>query len=291
LVVGVYACSTAVIMVKACSVHPVLLAAYRQLLAAVVLAPVFLRDLRRNRGRYRLAHLRRTLLPGILLAAHFISWIFGARRTLAANASLIVNMVPIAMPFLLYLLVRERLNRGEWMGTAVALAGVAVLAGGDFNIAPVYFFGDLVCFVSMILYAGYLALGRRNRDFPTIWLYVVPLYFVGGTACLATSLFLVSPLAIDSTKDVLLTVGLAVIPTVIGHSIMNFSMKHFRGQVVGITNLSQFIFAAVMAFFLLGETPQRVFYVACVLVVAGVVLALRSAPRQGPEQQIGTPSM
>ena len=280
LIFGVFACSTAVIMIKVCTVQPVLLSAYRLGLAAAMLSPLLMRDLRRYRGQFNLSHLRRTLLPGLVLGAHILSWIIGARKTPAANSSLIVNMVPIIMPFLLYALIRERVTRAEWIATGLSLAGVAVLVGADLNLSAKYVTGDVICFGSMILFASYLALGRRNRDFPSIWLYVVPVYFVGGLLCFAASLFFVSPLAIYTWQDLLLTLSLVIVPTVIGHSILNYSMKHIRGQAVSIANLAQFIFAGVMGFFLLNEVPQWTFYIACVLVVVGAVLALRSTLEQ-----------
>ena len=304
LVFGVWACATAVIMIKLCRVHPVLLAACRLLVAAVVLAPLFARDLRRCRGRYGLALLRKTVLPGLLLGAHLVTWIIGARLTPAANSSLIVNMVPVAMPFLLYVLVRERLTRGELLATATAMAGVGVLAAADYRVGDTSFLGDVVCFVSMVLLAWYLALGRRNRDFPTIWLYVTPLYLFAGMACLIAALLTagvwaapgvrgalqclglgdVHPLAVAAASDWMWILALGIIPTVMGHSILNYSMKHLRGQVVSITILGQFIFAGAMAYWILSEIPCWSFYPASVLVVGGAVLVLRFAPGRGGQQ-------
>jgi drug/metabolite transporter (DMT)-like permease len=287
LVLGVFACSTAAIWIKsidASSVHWSLIAAYRLLLAALILAPLFARDLRRHRARYARRHLRRSLLPGVILAAHFLTWIPGVQLTLAANASLVVNMVPVAMPFLLYALMRERLNAGEWAATALAVAGVALLAAADYRFSPQLFLGDVICFASMILFALYLALGRLNRDFPSIWLYLVPLYFAAGLVCFAASLAFTRPWAVGSAADVLCIVGLAVVPTVLGHSALNWSMRHIRGQVVGVVNLGQFIFAGVMGYLLLRppEVPPWTFYPAAALVVAGAYLALRATPARLP---------
>jgi len=287
LTLGVFACATAVIMIKAGTVAPVPLAGYRLLVAAAVLAPLFARDLKRHRNRYTRRHLLRTLLPAVLLATHFISWIFAARLTLAANANLVVNLVPVVMPFLLYLLVRERLTRGELVGTMVAMLGVTFLAGGDYHISREYFLGDVVAFGSMILFAGYLALGRRNRDFPTIWLYVVPVYLFGGLLCVAAAVVSRRDMSVPSDWDWLMVAGLGVVPTVVGHSILNYSMKHIRGQAVSVANLGEFIFAGIMAAAWLGERPGWNFYIACVLTVGGAVWALKAQPRPGaakPEQ-------
>ena len=279
LVFGVFVTSTAVIMIKICTVHPVLLAAYRLLIAAAVLSPLFVRDLRANRSSYGLSHLRRSLLPGIMLGAHFSSIIYGLRKTSAVNGCLIANMVPIVMPFLLYLFAREKVKLGEWVGTVLAMAGLVVLTGSDYSLSAEGFMGDVICLVSMVLLGCYFALGRRNRDFPTIWLYVVPLYFAAGVLCFLVSLLCrVSPTDIGSTGDIWLILGLGIAPTVVGHSIMNYSMRHLRGQAVSIVNLGQFVFVGVMAFLLWHEAPQWSFYIACPLLVSGALLALRSTP-------------
>jgi len=282
IVFGVWACSTSVIFLKASTVHPILLAGYRCIVAATALAPFWVRDLRRHRGNYGLGHLRRTAMPAVFLAAHFSLWILGARMTAAAHATLVVNTVPIVMPFLLYFMVRETVTRGEIIGTCFALLGVGLLTGSDLGVSRQYVLGDCICFAGMLMLAGYMALGRKNRSFPTIWLYVVPLYAIAGMLCvmvgLVASLVTDIPLRLESGREILFILGLGIFPTVIGHSTINYSLKHFRGQTISIVALGEFIFAGIMAFVLLDEVPHWPFYVAAGLVVVGVVLAVRAAP-------------
>lgn len=276
LLLGIFAGSTAVIMIKASTVHPILLASLRLLLAAVLLAPLFVRDYRRHRATYTWAHLRDSLAPAVMLACHFMTWITGARLTPAANASLIVNLAPIAMPFSLALLAREHVTATELKATALALGGVLFLTAADLNFSPQYFWGDVTCFVSMLFFSVYLTLGRRNRHFASVWLYVVPLYAVAGLLCLIVALFFVNPIQPYSARDLLLILGLAVIPTIGGHSLLNRAMKYFRGQIVSIVNMGQFIFAGMMAYLLFHETPDWTFYVAGVVLAMAVWLVVRS---------------
>lgn len=278
LLFGVYACSTAVLMVKRSTVDPVLLSAYRLLIAALVLTPLWIRALRTHRRGIELSDLRRVIVPAALLALHFISWIIGARMTLAANASLIVNLVPVAMPFLMFALSREVIRRGEVVGTALAMGGMLLLAGADLRLSRTTFTGDAICFGSMIFFASYLAFGRKNRHVPNIWLFVVPLYYVAGLLCLAAAFATGRQPQLYPLREVRLILGLGIIPTVIGHSSLLFSMKHLRPQTVAICNLGQFVFAGITAFFLFQEAPQRLFYPATALLLAGAVLAIRSTP-------------
>jgi len=46
-------------------------------------------------------------------------------------------------------------------------------------------------------------------------------------------------------------------------------MKHLLGQVVSIINLTEFIFAGIMGYFLLGEIPRVNFYISGMLVAGG----------------------
>ncbi|MFW6353116.1 MAG: EamA family transporter, partial [Verrucomicrobiota bacterium] len=173
LLFGVFACATSVIFIRTSSTDPLLLSAYRLLLGVVFLLPLTWRA-RRRHPTYRMSReFRQVLWPGALLALHFITWIDGARQTAAANATLLVNMTPVAMPFFLWFVARERVTRGEMLGTLVVLMGVVLLVAADLRYAGQNVLGDVICFVSMLLYTAYLAFARRNRAIPSIYLYVV----------------------------------------------------------------------------------------------------------------------
>jgi drug/metabolite transporter (DMT)-like permease len=282
LVFGVFCCSTAVILIKASGEHAVVLAALRLLFAGVFLTPLAWRDYRRHREHPGVPRWQTTVWPALLLALHFISWIYAARLTTATNATLIVNLVPIVMPFLMHFLIAEQITGRELAGTALALVGLVVLSAADFHVSREHFFGDVLSFFSMLLFAGYLALGRKNRHVVSLWLYVTPLYYLAGLICLAVSLFFVNPIKPYPARELWLIMGLAFIPTVLGHSALNHAMKKFRGQVVSVVNLGQFVFAGIMAYVLFHEVPRPVFYLASALLVAAVLVVVRQPTPTNP---------
>ena len=281
LLLSVFAASTAVIMIKMSTVHPVLLASGRLFVASLALLPLFLRDLGRHRAEYTRDHLKASVAPGLVLSVHLMTWIVGARMTPTANASLIVNLVPLAMPFFLLWLADEALTRREIVATIIALTGVVILTASDLNLSSTYFVGDLICLGSMLFYALYMALGRRNRRHPTVWLYLVPLYGVAAVTSLIVSLLFTNPIQPYSIREVALIVGLGIVPTVIGHSLLNRSMKYFRGQLVSLINMGQFAFAGGMAYLLWREAPAPTFYLAAALLAtsAWVVVSRGRQPR------------
>jgi len=280
LVFGVMLGATAVIMIKAGDEHPLLVASYRLLIAALVLTPFFLRDRKYFEGAFGLKELSWTFAPAVALAAHFITWVIGARLTVVANASLLANLTPVAMPFFVWLFFNERVTRQEMIGTGITLTGVVLLTLSNLRISPENIPGDLLCLVSMLAFAVYLALGRRNGQRLTIWLYMVPLYWLAGLICLLIAVFFVNPIKPYTTMNVLLILGLGLIPTVFAHTILNYSLRFFRGQVVSVTNLTQPIYAGVLGYLVFGEIPGKSFYPAAIVILIGILIVLFSVHKK-----------
>ena len=276
LLLANFAGATSALFIKGCAVEPIALSGWRLVLAALLLSPLFARDWRRHRETFAWKKLACCLLPGAGLAVHFILWAMAVPRTTAVNSTLVVNMVPIAMPFFLWGFVRERLTRAEWIGTALSLVGLCVLGAGDLHLGRDTFLGDALAFASMLVFCGYMILARQNRDFPSIFLYVPPLYLAGGALCLMASAACETPFQAYARQDWLMLLGLALVPTVVGHSLFNWAMQHLRGQFVSITTLSQCVFAGVLAYPLLGEVPSAAFYAAAALMALGMAVALLS---------------
>ncbi|MDR3575555.1 MAG: DMT family transporter [Anaerolineaceae bacterium] len=273
---GVFCMSTAIIMIKASTEQPLLVASYRLLVAALVLSPFFFRDLRTYRASYGWKQLKSSVVPAVILAVNFIAWVIGARMTQVASASLISNLTPVAMPFFLYAFYKEKITHREVVGTIFTLAGLVVLSGSSLSLSKTNFFGDLICLLSMFTFVTYMAIGRKNSSQMTLWLYLVPLYFIAGLICLICSLPFINPIKAYTLPNILYMLGLGLIPTVFGHTILNYSMKYIRGQVVSVTNLSQPIFSSILGFFIFGERPQAVLYFSAAFILVGILIVLSS---------------
>lgn len=276
LLIGTFCCSTAVIFIRFSNEHPIWLSTWRLLFAVILLSPIFIYHYQKHKDKYPLKNIWQSAIPGIMLGLHFISWIYAARMTTAANASLIVNLVPIAMPFFLYFMIREKLNKAEWIGTFFTTIGVIILSIEDLNLDHQYFIGDMICLLSMIMICIYLVYARKFKEVPSLWLYIVPVYLFAGIFSAAVALVLRIPILESyDGQELLMIASLVFVPTIIGHTLLNYSMKYIRGQIVGILNILQFVFAGIMAWILLNEIPGPFFYLASALVMAGAVISIR----------------
>ena len=274
LILGVLCSSTAVIMIKGSDENPYLIAAYRLLIACVFIFPLFLREKRNYSQPYGLKQIKISLIPGLIMGLHFITWNMGVELTPVANASLIVNTTPAVMPFFLWIFYRERVNRIEILGTILTLIGLVILAFGQFDLNSLDLRGHLLCFISMLFLSAYMALGRKNSKRLPIWLYMWPLYFTAGIFSLLCAIFFINPIKTYTLTNILIFFGLAIIPTIGGHTLLNYSMKNFRGQVVSVTNLGQIVISAFLGYVIFSEIPSSTFYLTAVLILTGVIIIL-----------------
>lgn len=288
LLFGVFATACSFVFIRESSEPPVMLAAWRVLLASIMLFPAYWLARQRHGDSAPLQVLKRSLFPGIVLAAHFITWVIGARLSLGVNATIIVSLVPLALPIIVWILFSEAMQKLEWIATALALSGLAVLAFDGMTVNSAHLTGDAICLVSMVLFALYLALARRSSHLPSLWLYVVPVYAVSGVASLLAAPFF-GPITPQWTAwNVAMVFALAGVSTVIGHSALNFAMQHMRSQTVGVMTLAQFVVAGVIAYFLYQEVPSLLFYPASFLMVLGmalVVLNQKETPTEPQDKQ------
>lgn len=281
LLMGIVAAATAPFLIKlSVPIGPASFAAARCLIASVILAPWF-HDALRNRGRrFGLEDLIVCLPGGILFGIHMATWSFGVRETTAVLSTLIVNLNTVFTPFLIYLVLRERITLGEIVGSAVGMIGVAWLAIGKDASGVTTPRGIAVCIVSIAFCAAYLTMGRRFGRGRKLIVYVAPLYAIAGTLCLIYAVLVGEPMPPPSPRLALLACLAALVPTVLGHTAMNYAMIHLPSQIVAMSNPAQVVLIALAAMPLLGEYPTPKLILPALLVVAGVAIVIRNAPRR-----------
>ena len=279
LALGILSCSVSSVMIRFSVLPPVYLTAARLAVAAAALLPLWLWAARAHPGA-ALPAARQAVLPGILLALHFVTWMIGVRLVPLAHSALIVNISPVVMPLFMYTLIRERVRPGEWAGIALASAGLLVLAWMDLRGSAAFVHGDGVCLVSMLFMTAYLAFGRLNRGIASPWLYIVPLYAVASLACLPWMRLDSVAGPIHWGREALYMLGLGLIPTVLGHSSLLVAVRWISAQAVSLANLSQFVLAGLWGYAVFHEIPRAAFYPASALMIGGAVVALMSPGRK-----------
>ena len=77
---------------------------------------------------------------------------------------------------------------------------------------------------------------------------------------------------------------LAALPQLIGHSAYNWALKYMPATFVALTTLGEPIGSAILAFFLLSETPTLAVITGGVFILSGIYLVSRQPKSAMPSQ-------
>jgi drug/metabolite transporter (DMT)-like permease len=82
---------------------------------------------------------------------------------------------------------------------------------------------------------------------------------------------------------------LALLPQLLGHSAFNWALAHLPAAYIAIATLGEPIGAAILAFLFLSETPSLLKLTAAILILSGILLALRKHPAKSENLDSQTP--
>lgn len=251
------------------------IAVWRTLLSVVLLLPVV--AVHRKREQYLFS--RRDFLlmlgAGVLLALHFIMWIESLYHTSVASATVLVTTSPVFLAILGFVLLGERLGRGDVAGIVLATLGAVLIGWGDASQEGAdSLFGNALALGASVVFSLYLIIGRVVRQRAT-WLgYVFPLYCVVTALILAFALIRKVPLLGFSPTFYVLCLAMAIGPQLLGHGSFNYAVRYFSAALLGLLSLLEPVGATIMAYFLFDEVPGWIARVGILTVLASVAFVI-----------------
>jgi drug/metabolite transporter (DMT)-like permease len=266
---------------------PLAIAFYRMFFTTLVWGPFFWV----GRGRKAAPKMtprqkRLVVLAGLLLCFHFATWIPSLKYTTVASAVFLILTQPIMVALAAHFILGERLNRWNLAAMAFTVAGAVLIFGGDMPMGRSYLIGDGLALIGAMGAGGYLFVARLARPDRAstgagvpLMRYLPPVY---GIATLG--LFVVCLVAgVDFgpyTKDTWLALlALALIPTVIGHSLFNWSLRYLPALPVNIAIVGEPIGASILAYFFFQEVPSLGLIVGSPLLILAVLFVFFRPPK------------
>jgi drug/metabolite transporter (DMT)-like permease len=288
LTMGVTAVSFAAVLVREASAPALVVAAYRLGLATLVLVPVTLVVGRRQVASLRPRDIRLLLLAGCLLAVHFASWISSLGLTSVASSVVLVTASPLFVAVASHLLFGEPMSRRMLSGIALGVVGSAVIASGEIRgSGEKELLGDAMAIAGAAAMAGYLLVGRTLRSRVPVLPYVSVVYGTAAIVLLAAVWLTHESLSGYGGRTYVMLVLLALVPQLVGHSLLNWSLARVTATVVSISVMAEPIGSTALAYLVLHERPPAASLAGGVLVLLGVyraVVARDASEQEGREK-------
>ncbi len=248
---------------------------WRVLVAALLLLPWTLRIWNRE-GRPRLFS-PGVLLVGAIFGLHFAtwSWVLVLDGFTIANAMLFIGLQPLMAPWIARPLLGERLSARELLGCIIACGGMVWILYPQLSAGLDQATGSLVTLLSAFLCAAYFVLTRKYRATTHVMLFSFGVFVVAAAVQAICAFLLNGGISVGTSWTQRAAIlGLILLPTLGGHVLAMFLLKHVKSQMATLSVPSQFIIGTVLAMLLFGEIPASGFWLGAVLVMTGVVLGI-----------------
>jgi drug/metabolite transporter (DMT)-like permease len=277
LILAVLCVSVGSIFVRLAGAPALAVAFNRIFLASVVVAPFAAPSLVRAWPALTARHRLILLASGISLGVHFATWISSLSYTSVAASVLLVNTAPLFTLFFSWWFLVERASKPVLIAMAVALTGAALIAAGDWGDGGTASLkGDALALAGAVTLSLYHVIGRGLRDALPLSAYVLGVWSTAAATLAVLAASARVPVFGYPARTFALFLALAVVPTVVGHGLVNRSLRRIPAPTVGLFLLGEPIAASILAYAVFGEMPGRLTIAGGVLVLAALALVVRS---------------
>jgi len=135
---------------------------------------------------------------------------------------------------------------------------------------------------------GYLLIGRKVRAHLSLLAYVVPAYAACTLLLLGWAVVLGNRLTGYTSVDWACFVGLALLPTILGHTVLNWAIKHVPASAISTALLGEPVVASVLACFFFAQIPSVYTIAGGSLVLIGIYLVISKASARSLERALDT---
>lgn len=268
LFIGILCISIFPVIVRMNLTSGLISAFYRMAIATAIILPFALYT-----KKLKLESIK-MLLPimvcGILFASDIAVWNISIQNSTATQATLLTNLSPIWVGVFSLIFLNFRPRRSFWLGTVIALIGMAVFVGVDTILNLQLDFAFFLGILSGVLYALYILVSKTVLEklevitfitysmiFSALFLFIINVVF-------GEQFFGFSNVAWVS----LLIQG--IVCQLIAWLLISYSTQNMRATRVSLSLLSQAIFATILAAVFLNEKISVIQMVGSVIILAGI---------------------
>jgi len=253
--------------------------AIRFLLAGIILLPFMFKKKFNKKSTFA------GILLGFLLFSGFATQTVGLKFTSATKSGFLTGTAVIMIPLLQVLIKKKTPTKGVIFGTIMVLVGIALLSSGGSSVLNLiediganFNIGDgltIICAFFFALYIIFLDVETAKYDFwILLFLQILTTAVLSFIFLLLFSSFEIEEIRINiSTNLVSAILYTSIFATLITTALQTKYQKNVTPAKAGIIFSFEPMFAAVFAFFILGEKITNFGYIGAALIVLGLIIS------------------
>lgn len=205
---------------------------------------------------------------GVFMFGAFITLVTGIRYTTASKQSFIVGSYVLMVPFLTWLINKNKPDKYDFIGALCAVIGLFLLTAGSVSGVNI---GDIIsigCALSFALHM--IMIEKYCHDSDPIILTIVQFATTSLLFILLVAIFEKPDFSVISTATPQI-LYLVVIATVIAFVVQNIAQRYISSITTSLILTLESVFGSVFAVFYLNEKVSLNMIIGCVIILAGIL--------------------
>jgi drug/metabolite transporter (DMT)-like permease len=273
IMIAVVAVSFSAILIRWSDAHPFVIAMYRMGITTLILLPIIVGKYIEEIKKIDRKELFFMIAIGMVLALHFGSWVSSLEETTVSSSVILVTSHPMFVAIVSHYLFHEKLSPIGYIGIVIAFTGIIVLTVGDMGLGGTNFYGNILALIGSIAAGIYILGGRKSRKKISLIPYVFIVYGICTICLLAACIAVAAPIYPLPIREYELFLIMALVPTILGHTMYNYALKHVKAQIISVSLLGEPIGSTILAVILLSEAPPEFTIIGGFLILPGIYMA------------------
>jgi len=246
MIVATLSVSMAPVLITLCGLPAPVIAAGRLLITAILMAPFAWSGYRDLLALSRNEKIK-LLAAGLLFGLHFLCFTEAFAHTSFESAVILLAAQPLIAAVLAWIMLGERTTPAMWVRTFIAGSGLILLISEDVQrdlatgtlLDAQHLFGDLLVLLAGVTIVMAFIFGRKLRQKISAPVYTSTIFFIGGLVNVLS--MAIHPMDFEGITAVnwMWLGGLVLIPTIMGHSIFQYLVKHVRVFFLNLVILTE----------------------------------------------------
>ncbi|MBQ4582849.1 MAG: DMT family transporter [Oscillospiraceae bacterium] len=279
VLIGVVGISASAVLVRWSTAPSMVLVLYRMLIATAMMAIPTLLKGREELKSMTKKELLLTMAAGCCLGLHFSAFFESLRHTSIASAVILSDAEVLFVALGTIFVFRKKLSGKCWLAVGLSFVGAVMVAladvGGESGLL-----GNALALGSTLLLAMYTMIGASVRSRISNSTYTFVAYGCAALTVLVISLISGTPLTGYGANNWLTALGMAVLCTLMGHSVFTWGLKYLPPAYISTVKLLDPVFSALWGLLLFQEKPTLQVILGGVIVIAGVFIYGRATEEE-----------
>ena len=198
-------------------------------------------------------NLKSIFVAGILLGIHFALFFQSIKMTKIANATFLGTLAPLFTLLLESFLFKRKFNKFVIMGLLLSFCGAVIILSDNFDMSQKYTLGNFLAVLCSVCLAISFIIAEKVRQTESTIVYTRTLYLAASATLLIIAVITNSNLVNHALSDYIGLLFLGLVPTIIGHNIIYYSVKFVSPTIVSSFPLGEPVIATILAFFIFGQ--------------------------------------